>query len=355
MDKTKAAIAVNGSVTLKPTVKGPSQTVKWSSSNNKIATVSSTGKVSGVAAGTVTITATANGVKTTCKVTVVKLASPTLTNWRKTHDASTCNCEIPHNGVWFGLSWNAVSGASGYQVYYRSKDVDGNIFSQKIEQTKRSYSVGFSDIPAQIGVKVRAYKSVYGQRVYGPWSSFKTKKLMTDYDKKYWYLDILKKTSGTYRNVLHQSWDKTSRKNVNLKDFKYYYVMDFNKDGVNELLLTTSKDKSSFNYRMLIMTNNDGTIAPLICFVPQGGARAKIINYGKYIVLFDSGSNNSYTIIYKINGGKVVKAADTKYVNYKPGKEYRINGVSVSEKKYDLYNQKFHNLSEINPSSFYTK
>lgn len=47
------------------------KSVKWYSSNSKIATVSSSGKVTAVKAGTVTITAkTSNGLKATCKVTV---------------------------------------------------------------------------------------------------------------------------------------------------------------------------------------------------------------------------------------------------------------------------------------------
>lgn len=49
----------------------------WKSSNTAVATVSSTGEVKGVKAGTVTITCTsvATGLSTTCKVTVTESAS----------------------------------------------------------------------------------------------------------------------------------------------------------------------------------------------------------------------------------------------------------------------------------------
>ncbi len=56
-----------GTITATPV---PDTAVKWSSSNNKVATVSSTGKVTAIKAGTATITATAHGIKRTCTVTV---------------------------------------------------------------------------------------------------------------------------------------------------------------------------------------------------------------------------------------------------------------------------------------------
>ena len=64
-------------MTLKATVTPTSlkdKSVTWKSSNTKIATVTSSGKVKGIKAGTATITCTskATGVKATCTVTVVQ-------------------------------------------------------------------------------------------------------------------------------------------------------------------------------------------------------------------------------------------------------------------------------------------
>ena len=76
LSKTKATIENGKTLTLKATVT-PSdlsdKSVTWKSSNTKVATVTSKGKVKGVKAGTATITCTSTmtGAKATCKVTVI--------------------------------------------------------------------------------------------------------------------------------------------------------------------------------------------------------------------------------------------------------------------------------------------
>lgn len=76
MNKTKAAVKKGKTLQLKATVTpadAKKAGVKWTSSNTKIATVNSKGKVTGKKYGRVTITATAkdgSGVKATCKLTV---------------------------------------------------------------------------------------------------------------------------------------------------------------------------------------------------------------------------------------------------------------------------------------------
>ena len=75
LDKTEAIVKKGKTITLTPTVYPSSLTdksVTWESSNTKVATVTSAGKVKGVKAGTATITCTsvATGLSTTCEVTV---------------------------------------------------------------------------------------------------------------------------------------------------------------------------------------------------------------------------------------------------------------------------------------------
>ena len=71
LDKTSATVYTGKTASLKTTSNDAAKTVTYITSNNAVATVSSTGVVKGIKAGTVTITATTStGLKTTCKVTV---------------------------------------------------------------------------------------------------------------------------------------------------------------------------------------------------------------------------------------------------------------------------------------------
>ena len=75
LNKSSASITAGKAVQLKATVTGASKKVSWSTSNKKIATVTSSGKVTGKKAGSVTITAKANGKTAKCKITVKKEAT----------------------------------------------------------------------------------------------------------------------------------------------------------------------------------------------------------------------------------------------------------------------------------------
>ena len=69
LNKTKLNLDVGEVSTLKIT--GTKKTVKWTSSNKKIATINKEGKVKGIKRGTATITAEVAGKKYTSKVSVV--------------------------------------------------------------------------------------------------------------------------------------------------------------------------------------------------------------------------------------------------------------------------------------------
>ena len=83
LDKTSATVYTGKTASLKTTSNDAAKTVTYTTSNNAVATVSSTGVVKGVKAGTATITASYGNAKATCKVTVkastIKFAKKTAT------------------------------------------------------------------------------------------------------------------------------------------------------------------------------------------------------------------------------------------------------------------------------------
>lgn len=79
LNTKKSTLYVGDTLQLNATVKGASSKVTWKTSNSKYATVSSSGKVVAKTAGTVTITAKANGKTAKCTVTIKKKALPKLT------------------------------------------------------------------------------------------------------------------------------------------------------------------------------------------------------------------------------------------------------------------------------------
>lgn len=78
LNKTSASVTVGKSITLKPTVTGvKNYTLQWSTSDKTIATVSKSGKVTGVKVGNVTVTVKIKDTKykASCKVTVKKASA----------------------------------------------------------------------------------------------------------------------------------------------------------------------------------------------------------------------------------------------------------------------------------------
>jgi len=72
LNKTKASVNAGDTIALK--LSGTSKSPKWSTSNKKIATVNSKGTVKAIKEGNVSITATLNGKKYVCNVTVKEKA-----------------------------------------------------------------------------------------------------------------------------------------------------------------------------------------------------------------------------------------------------------------------------------------
>ena len=109
LNKTTLTLDIGKTSNLRATVYPSNASNKkctWSSSNTSVATVDGNGKVTAKKAGTATITVkTSNGKTATCKVTV-NLPTPQITSLSNTT-----------GGI--KISWNKVSGAYGYRLYYK--------------------------------------------------------------------------------------------------------------------------------------------------------------------------------------------------------------------------------------------
>lgn len=101
--------------------------------------------------------------------TKVNLKAPTVSNWKKTWDG---NWSTPKaNGVAYTITWNKVSGASGYQVKVSTKEGTWSSYRYVLTK-KRSYTEAGSTVEKS-KARVRAYKVVNGKKQYGSWSKTK--------------------------------------------------------------------------------------------------------------------------------------------------------------------------------------
>jgi len=128
LDKSTASIQIGASASLTATVlptNATNKNVTWLSSNTSVATVSATGKVTGIAAGTATITVTTeDGSKSaTCTVTVT--AGPPLPETSLTvHYPEVYEAKEIAGGYGGTL---AVYNSREYEVYYVTRDAESNL------------------------------------------------------------------------------------------------------------------------------------------------------------------------------------------------------------------------------------
>ncbi|MCB6993076.1 Ig domain-containing protein [bacterium 210820-DFI.6.37] len=161
---SKATLAVGKTKTLKATVSPSNATnkaVTWTSSNKKVAKVSSKGKVTAVAPGTATITVTTKDGKFKAKTVInVKPKSTSFTLTAKKNSVV--------------IKYKKISGVTGYQIY-RAKSKNGTfkkITTRAQKKTGKYTSVRLSSKHTYY-YKIRTYKTVNGKKIYSSFSAVK--------------------------------------------------------------------------------------------------------------------------------------------------------------------------------------
>ena len=157
----------SASLSLKIKPAAVKRVITWSSSNKKVATVNSSGKVKGKAYGTAVIKAKfVAGSKTkalTCKVTV----GPSKVKGMK----------VKGSKKKITVTWKKNSKASGYVIYYSKKKNSGY---KTLATIKKNSKVKFKKGKLKAGtyyVKMRPYLSRNGKKLYGSYTAVKTVKV----------------------------------------------------------------------------------------------------------------------------------------------------------------------------------
>ena len=75
------------------------------------------------------------------------------------------------------MTWSKVSGATGYQVKRTtSSELSHNYLTKSVSSKYLSTTLTTAKSKKTYYVKVRAYRTISGKKVYSPWSSKKTLK-----------------------------------------------------------------------------------------------------------------------------------------------------------------------------------
>lgn len=194
LNKTTATAYVGQSGTIKATLSPSplySSKVEFTSSNKNVATVTSSGKVTGVSCGTAVITAAAkdgSGKKATC---TVKVVPEKVTGVKQTYAGKTS----------VKLSWNSSDGAERYYVY--KYDTAAKKYVSIGNVAKTNCNISGLNLGAVEKYKIRAYKKVDGKAYWSAYSTVITAK--TSVPAK---VTGLKTTSTD--TTINLSWSKVS-------------------------------------------------------------------------------------------------------------------------------------------------
>ena len=151
--------------TLKAIVKPDNAIIKkvtWTSSNSKVASVSTSGKITAKHPGTAVITGmTINGKSAKCTINVRPQGTP-ITKLQS------------QKKRWLNIQYRANRNADGYQIQYgTSSNMKGAKYAAVKNSAIRSYTRKDVKSGATYYVRVRTFNVVNGKRIYSDWSGIK--------------------------------------------------------------------------------------------------------------------------------------------------------------------------------------
>lgn len=172
LDKKSESMYVKESFVLKATITGKEDKASFKSSNSSVASVDKNGKVTAKKKGTATITATANGVSTECKVTVKSVPSGSTTSKKTVTNPQTGKKEevvvvkpsTPSNG-------SSGSGSSNSTLTANISYDAINLINQertKLGKSALSYSSELGDIALKRAKEISTDFSHDGMDKYDP-------------------------------------------------------------------------------------------------------------------------------------------------------------------------------------------
>jgi len=136
--------------------------VTWTSSNSKVASVSSSGKITAKHPGTAVITGmTINGKSAKCTINVRPQGTP-ITKLQS------------QKKRWLNIQYRANRNADGYQIQYgTASNMKGAKYAAVKNSAIRSYTRKDVKSGATYYVRVRTFNIVNGKRIYSDWSGIK--------------------------------------------------------------------------------------------------------------------------------------------------------------------------------------
>jgi len=143
------SLSMKAGTKAKLSVTGGTGAVTWKSSNKKVATVSKAGKVSAKKAGTATITATKDGKKLTCSVTVTKKTSKTLVVY------------FSHSGTTKAAANKVKAATGGDLLRIYPKKAYTTDYSRLTELAQDEYDTNAKPARATKALNMKQYRTVY--------------------------------------------------------------------------------------------------------------------------------------------------------------------------------------------------